>query len=42
MKISATLKKIVKKDGKHSLTARRVNKLKSSKEFNYLVDLSKA
>ncbi|SFV49905.1 hypothetical protein MNB_SV-8-678 [hydrothermal vent metagenome] len=42
MKISTILKKIVKKDGKHSLTARRVNTLRSSKEFNYLVDSSKA
>ncbi|WP_295421151.1 hypothetical protein [Sulfurovum sp.] len=42
MKISKTLKKIVKKDGKHSMTARTVNRLKSSKEFNYLVDSSKA
>ena len=42
MKISKTLKQIVKKDGKHSLTARTITKLKSSKEFNYLVDISKA
>jgi len=41
MKISKTLKQIVKKEGKHSLTAKTVNKLKSSKEFSYLVDTSK-
>ena len=42
MKISKTLKKIIRKEGKHSVTARTVNKLKSSKEFNYLVDISRA
>jgi hypothetical protein len=41
MKISTTLKKIVKKEGKHSFTAKAVNKLKLSKEFSYLVDTSK-
>ncbi|WP_277619066.1 hypothetical protein [Sulfurovum riftiae] len=41
MNIRKTLKKIVKKDGKHSFTANRVNKLKSSKEFSYLVDINK-
>jgi len=42
MKISKTLKKIIRKEGKHSVTARTVNKLKSSKEFSYLVDSSRA
>jgi len=42
MKISKTLKQIVKKEGKHSLTARTVSRLKSSKEFSYLVDTSRA
>ncbi|MEA3433274.1 MAG: hypothetical protein U9R13_01705 [Campylobacterota bacterium] len=41
MKISKTLKKAIKEDGKRSLTARKISKLKSSKEFNYLVDISK-
>lgn len=42
MKLSKVLKKIVKKDGKDSLTARKVNKLKKSKEFLYLVDTESA
>ncbi len=42
MKISRTLKQIIKKDGKKSLTSRTVSRLKSSKEFSYLVDTSKA
>jgi len=42
MKISKTLKQIVKKEGKHSLTARTVSRLKCSKEFSYLVDTSRA
>jgi len=42
MKISKTLKEIVRKEGKRSVTARTVNRLKSSKEFSYLVDISKA
>jgi hypothetical protein len=42
MKIRKTLKEIAKKDGKHSLTAKTVNKLKNSKEFSYLVDTSRA
>jgi len=41
MKLSKVLKEIIKKDGKHSLTARTVNRLKTSKEFSYLVDSSK-
>ncbi len=42
MKIRKVLKEVVKKDGKHSLTATAINRLKSSKEFNYLVDVSRA
>ena len=42
MKISRILKQVIKKDGKRSLTSRTITKLKSSKEFNYLVDISKA
>ncbi len=42
MKIRKVLKQIVKKDGKDSFTARRVNTLKFSKEFRYLVDTDKA
>ena len=41
MKIRKALKEIVKKDGKHSFTANSVNKLKHSKEFSYLVDISR-
>jgi len=41
MKISKILKRTIKEDGKRSLTARKISKLKSSKEFNYLVDISK-
>ena len=38
MKISKVLQKAVKKEGKHSLTAKTIAKLKNSKEFNYLID----
>jgi hypothetical protein len=41
MSIRKTLKKIVKKDGKDSFTAKAVNRLKSSKEFGYLVAINK-
>ena len=42
MKISKALKQAIKKDGKKSLTARTIYRLKSSKEFHYLVDSSRA
>lgn len=42
MKISKTLQKVVKQEGKHSYVARTISKLKDSKEFNYLVDIKKA
>jgi len=42
MKISNTLKKIIKKDGRRSFSVRTVNRLKSSKEFSYLVDVNRA
>ena len=41
MKISKILKEIVRKDGKHSFTANSVNRLKSSKEFSYPVDVNR-
>ena len=41
MKIRKTLKEIVKKDGKDSSTVKTVNRLKHSKEFSYLVDVSR-
>jgi len=41
MKIRKTLKEIIKKEGKASLTIKTVNRLKSSKEFSYLVDVSR-
>jgi len=41
MKISKILKQTIKEDGKRSLVFRKISKLKSSKEFNYLVDISK-
>jgi hypothetical protein len=41
MKIRKTLKEIVKKEGKGSLTVKTVNRLKNSKEFSYLVDVSR-
>jgi len=42
MKISKLLQKVVKKDGKHSFSSRKIIKLKNSKEFSYLIDASKA
>ncbi len=41
MKIRKVLKEIMKKDGKCSCTAKAVNRLKDSKEFSYLVDVTK-
>jgi len=41
MKIRKILKEILKKNGKHSSTAKMVNRLKTSKEFSYLVDISR-
>jgi len=41
MKIRKVLKEVVKKEGKHSLTANAINRLKSSKEFSYLVDVNR-
>ena len=38
MKISKVLQKVVKQEGKHSLTGKTIVKLKNSKEFSYLVD----
>ncbi|WP_373031709.1 hypothetical protein [Sulfurovum sp.] len=42
MKISKILQKVVKKEGKHSLTSKTIVKFKNSKEFNYLVDTSRS
>ena len=42
MKLSKILKRISKKDGKDALTVKTINKLKFSKEFNYLVDINRA
>lgn len=41
MKLSKTLNKVVKTEGKHSLVAKAIVKLKDSKEFSYLVDVTK-
>jgi hypothetical protein len=42
MKISRTLQKVAKKDGNRSPVSKVIIKLKDSKEFNYLVDVSRA
>lgn len=42
MKITTLLKKVVKQDGKQSLNAKAIIKLKNSKEFSYLVDPTRA
>ncbi len=42
MKVSPLLKKVVKKDGKCSITSKTIVKLKDSKEFSYLVDPTRA
>ena len=42
MKISKIIKKVVKQDGKDSLAYKTIVKLKDSKEFNYLIDASRA
>lgn len=41
MKISKLLKSVVKKEGKHSLTAKKIIRLKDSKESSYLVDTTR-
>ena len=42
MKISKTLQKVAKHEGKRSLVSKTIIKLKDSEEFNYLIDASKA
>jgi len=42
MKISKTLQKVVKKDGKESHVCKTIIRLKDSKEFNYLIDATRA
>jgi len=42
MKIKKTLKNVIKKDGKQSLASRKIAKLKTSREFSYLVDTGRA
>ena len=41
MKISKTLQKVVREEGKRSLMSKTIVKLKNSKEFNYLVDTNR-
>ena len=41
MKISETLKKVVKEEGKSSRNYKTIVKLKNSKEFNYLIDTNR-
>ena len=41
MKLSRTLHTIIKKEGRDSITAKTVVKLKNSREFNYLVDIKR-
>jgi hypothetical protein len=41
MFISNIVKKIVKNDGKTSIVAKKIAKLKNSKEFHYLVDVTR-
>jgi len=38
MKISKTLQRVIKEEGKNSLTSKTIVKFKNSKEFSYLVD----
>ncbi|WP_256444098.1 hypothetical protein [Sulfurovum mangrovi] len=42
MKISKTLKKVIKSEGKNSPVSRKIIALRSSKEFNYLIDSEKS
>ncbi len=42
MKITKLLKKVVKQDGKSSLNAKTIIRLKNSKEFSYLIDSTRA
>ena len=42
MKLSKTLKKVIRAEGKQSISAKKIIALRSSKEFNYLVDINKA
>ena len=41
MKISKVIKKVVKEEGKHSVTSKTIAKLKNSQEFNYLIDTNR-
>lgn len=42
MKLSKLLKKMFQSEGKNSCASQKIVALKSSKEFDYLVDISKA
>ena len=42
MKIDKQLKKVIKQEGKGSSISRKIIALRTSKEFNYLVDIDKA
>ena len=41
MKISKLLQSVMKKEGKHSLTVKKIIRLKDSKESSYLVDTTR-
>jgi len=42
MKLSKLFKKVFQSEGKNSCVSQKIIALKSSKEFNYLVDISRA
>jgi len=42
MKLSKMLQKVVKAEGKRSFSSQKIVKLKNSKEFSYLVDISRS
>ncbi|SFV53527.1 hypothetical protein MNB_SV-10-1263 [hydrothermal vent metagenome] len=41
MKLSKTMQNIRQQEGKYSISAKCILKLKHSREFNYLVDLNR-
>jgi len=41
MKLSRTLRTIIKQEGRDSITAKTVVKLKNSKEFDYLINIKR-
>ncbi len=41
MKLSSTIRRVTKQEGRHAMSTKVILKLKCSKEFGYLVDIKR-